>query len=152
MGHLSIPASSARLLVVTFDGLGKGRVDNVAHVRLVNAHSKGNCCTYHLGRRLSSSSLTLWKSLLATLRTSDLDEETWRTLNLSCNGAEQAQTSNNLPSSQRSHSRHGTNPNSSLCTAACQELFLKPCSAQVHSCWSSMPRYSATAFHSQNSH
>lgn len=38
---LSIPAGSARLLVVTLHWFRQTGVDHVAHIRLVNAHAEG---------------------------------------------------------------------------------------------------------------
>lgn len=45
---LPVSSGSARLLVVTLHGLREGGVDHKAHVRLVDAHSKGNRCTDNL--------------------------------------------------------------------------------------------------------
>lgn len=40
---LPVPSGSAGLLVVTLHGLREGGVDHKAHVRFVDAHSKGDC-------------------------------------------------------------------------------------------------------------
>lgn len=45
---LPVSSRSARLLVVTLHRLREGGVDHKAHVRFVNAHSKGNCRTDNL--------------------------------------------------------------------------------------------------------
>lgn len=43
-----VPSGSARLLVVPLHRLGERRVDHKPHVRLVDAHSKGNGRADHL--------------------------------------------------------------------------------------------------------
>lgn len=48
VGQLSISASSAGLLIVSLHWLGKTGVDDVAHVRLVDAHAEGDGGTDHL--------------------------------------------------------------------------------------------------------
>lgn len=45
---LPVSSRSARLLVVTLHRLREGGVDHKAHVRFVDAHSKGNCRTDNL--------------------------------------------------------------------------------------------------------
>lgn len=55
MRDLSISACSARLLVITFYRLREAGVDHVAHVRFVDAHSKGDGGTDDLADRREQS-------------------------------------------------------------------------------------------------
>lgn len=49
--HFTIPPSPARLLIVAFYRFWKGSMDNIAYVRFIYSHSKGNRCTYNLQRK-----------------------------------------------------------------------------------------------------
>lgn len=53
VGHFSITPSTARLLVVAFNRLWEGGVDDEAHVRLINSHAKSNSRTYNLEQNKS---------------------------------------------------------------------------------------------------
>lgn len=141
VGHLSIPASPARLLVVALDGFGQGGVDHVAHVGLVNAHSKGNGCTDHLGRTPVLRH-TLWTLLLQTRQTSRKPGGPRISVITVQNKYNRATTS---PPARGAAPDTGKTPDSSVCSAvpgAVSEALL--CSALP--CWSC-----ATTFYSQSS-
>lgn len=59
--ELSISASSSRLLVVTLHWFGKTGVDDVAHVRLVNAHAERDGGADDLKSNESSHAVLLFK-------------------------------------------------------------------------------------------
>ena len=64
-GRIAIAASAARLLVVCLDALGHVVVDDVAHVGLIDAHSKGVGGNHHLNVVVDKGTLALAAGVVA---------------------------------------------------------------------------------------